>query len=441
MRILGLLAVLMLLLGACDDGDSGSPSPTESPAPVTEATPTAEPGPEQNDDPTPEEEATPAGEEDEPEDLEAVVERVAQQVSELRGLELLEELNVSVMTQAELRAFIEEELVVDQHEIELFWMLRLLDDRGFTFEDALIEMQAQEIQGFYNAETAELFVITEDDSLSPLKRVFLAHEIVHALQDQHFDLSRLEAYLPDRDRSMALRAMIEGDATLTQEMYVQEYLTTREQFAYLREALGLLRFNQANEAEDQLPRYLTETFTFPYFAGVEFALHTVDGDFSEMNEILQDPPSTTQQVMNPEAYLAGEIADPLEIDMPDVIDRLQGDWEEVIAGTLGVLDLTIMLEENGVETVDDALSGWGGTEFVMYEYEEDLLTVLATRWGASADAAEFEDALVETMAGYTEEDGVWFDDGRFYAIVVDGDSVNLTSSTNPDALVDALGID
>jgi hypothetical protein len=444
MRYIWLVAVIILLVTGCNSGDD-APTPAETPTATAEATPTGEPEFDQDDGSTPEPESTPVDNDDdpadpEPQDLQAIIDQVARQVSELRGLEILEDLDVNLMTEDELRAFIEDELVVDPFEIELLWMLRLIEDREFDFEDMLIDMQVQEIQGFYIPETGELFVIAEDENLSPLKRVFLAHEIVHALQDQHFDLSRLEEYLPDRDRSMALRAMIEGDAVLTQELYVQEYLTTREQIEYLREAFGLLQLGRPDESMDQVPRYLEETLYFPYSAGLRFIMHAFDGDFGVVDEILQDPPQSTQQIMNAGAYLAGEIDDPIQPDMPPILERLHEDWEAVIDGSLGVLDLTIMLEENGVEPADDAFDGWRGTDFVMYAYEDHLLAVLATRWLTEDDAAEFERALVETMDGYVEEEGIWIGDGRYFTIVVNGNSVNLKSSTHPDALVDAAGL-
>jgi hypothetical protein len=47
-----------------------------------------------------------------------------------------------------------------------------------------------------------------------------AHEFNHALQDQYFDLNKIAPKHPDNaDRSMAVHAVIEGDAILLQSLW------------------------------------------------------------------------------------------------------------------------------------------------------------------------------------------------------------------------------
>jgi hypothetical protein len=276
--------------------------------------------------------------------------------------------------------------------------------------------------------------------LSVMEEVFLAHEITHALQDQHFDLGQLEALEPDYDAAMAFLAVMEGDAVLTQQLYAQRYLDEERQFEFLRELMTAAQEQERTGTFENLPRYILESLYFPYEAGPQFIIQLFDGGYESIDAVLANPPRSTQQLMNPRAYLGGEIDDPVEIDMPDLHDRLGEGWTLFDEGTFGVFDLTIMLEENGVTETETALNEWRGSATSVYENGDDILGVLVTRWASEDGAAAFEDALIRTMDGFAEEDGVWIGDGRYHVITVEGDAVVLTSSNNPDALLDATGM-
>jgi hypothetical protein len=73
-------------------------------------------------------------------------------------------------------------------------------------------------------------VFVRGDELTPAVRVTLAHELTHVLQDQHFDLQRLDE--PDFEEHEGLRAMAEGDAGRIEDIYVTDVLTSAEQTAY-----------------------------------------------------------------------------------------------------------------------------------------------------------------------------------------------------------------
>jgi hypothetical protein len=448
MRRLSFLLVLLLVLAACttatdDDTDTEveepDPTPTEvvdeaPPEPTPTPTVTVEPTPEPSPTATPE----PEPEEDEEElsaDLDAFVDEVVQNVVELRGLEMIEELQFAIMSRDELTEMLEEEMEVSQSDIDLYWVFRLIDDRDMDLQQLMIDVQAADIYGFYDTETQETYIIAEDEELSAMEEVFLAHEITHALQDQHFDLSRLDDESNDYDRMSAFRAMVEGDAVLTQELYAQTYLDADQQMAYLQEAMSAVRDEAANAALDALPQYIVESLSFPYASGASFMITAWDGDLNSIDEHLENPPVSTQQVMDPDAYLNGEIQDPVAIEIPDMLDRLGDDWEIYDEGTLGLFDLMIMLETNGIANPEPIFEPWNGSVFAAYEDGEDVVGILTSEWASPEAASEFEAMLVETMADYSEEEGIWMGDGRFHTIIVEGTMVTLKSASNEEALL------
>src|SRR5262245_7382982 len=70
---------------------------------------------------------------------------------------------------------------------------------------------------FYDPRTARITVRGEE--LTPAIKVTLAHELTHALQDQHFDLKALQKRAARAHGSMALTALVEGDAVRVQQRY------------------------------------------------------------------------------------------------------------------------------------------------------------------------------------------------------------------------------
>src|SRR5262249_33618037 len=106
----------------------------------------------------------------------------------------------------------------------------------YNLREALAQVYSEEVAAFYDPKTKTMHLIEEpkkpvEKKVGLLERLFfgkknqfdkdenksvIAHELTHALADQHYDLDTLQkAVKKDDDRSMALSALIEGEATLT----------------------------------------------------------------------------------------------------------------------------------------------------------------------------------------------------------------------------------
>ena len=92
--------------------------------------------------------------------------------------------------------------------------------RGLEFKEPVVAKVIarprdadKKIQGYYSLKDKALFLY--DDISGPYERGVLVHEMVHALQDQHFGLKKLHSTTFDGDADLARTALIEGDATFT----------------------------------------------------------------------------------------------------------------------------------------------------------------------------------------------------------------------------------
>ena len=150
---------------------------------------------------------------------------VSAEVAELRELELLDPINVRVMSRAELQEQQANDLETDYPAQDREDDRRVLVAFGLIDEDAdlgqiYVDLLGEQVAGYYDPTTDEMVVVASSDSdgLSASDTATFAHEVVHALQDQHFDLEtfsdlRLEG---TSDESLAVTALIEGDATQAQ---------------------------------------------------------------------------------------------------------------------------------------------------------------------------------------------------------------------------------
>ena len=73
-------------------------------------------------------------------------------------------------------------------------------------------------------EARERLFVRSSRGLDPYAKVVLAHELTHAVTDQHYDLThsdRLAAATGRDDEETAYSALVEGDATLVMQRYLR----------------------------------------------------------------------------------------------------------------------------------------------------------------------------------------------------------------------------
>jgi hypothetical protein len=309
-------------------------------------------------------------------DLRAVVQRTEQ----LRGLKTTHPLAVSTLDAAGMKRVVLRELARERHpRQDAAWndALHLLGvlERGQNLEQVERRKLTGQVAGLYVPQSGRLYVLGSGGS--PPRSV-IAHEVTHALQDEHFHLTR-GPFAPrpgDHDGELAALALIEGDATNVQSRYV----ATLSPVDLLGELARTLRSIPSGSGGGAVP-YLQHELVYPYTAGQEFvrALRERGGQ-RLLDRAFRRPPRTTAAVLDPSRYLAG--------DPPARTVRLPA-GSYVFETTFGAEDLIALSGQ------DELAPWWLGGRLGVGPRGLDLR--LATRRAASV-AAALEDVLPPAAA-------------------------------------------
>ncbi len=205
---------------------------------------------------------------------------------------------------------------------------------------------------FYDQDTKVVNV--RGSKFTPALRVTLAHELTHALQDQHFDLTKL-LDTSDSERETAVRSVVEGDAVSVENAY-EAQMSKADQRTYERESS-----DDSSSSKDQLkgvPDVLSTLFGLPYAIGTSF-IDVVDAgsggepDLSHTDQLFKRMPANTSQLFTPQRYFSnpepGKAVDP-----PKVFHGKQVDHD-----VFGAAFLFVMMSERipGPQAMG-AVDGW-----------------------------------------------------------------------------------
>lgn len=373
-------------------------------------------------------------------------EEINQQMEEIRELELLQPINVSTKTRTELQDETRRDLETDYPIVDRQNDQRVLEAFGLIGEgqeigEVYVELLGEQIAGYYDPETDEMVVVSDDvagSELSASNEVTYAHEVVHALQDQHFDL---ESYSDQRidgsdDESLAITSLIEGDATAAQIQYI---IANPGLIAEL--SGDMTAVDAGSAALDNAPPIISATLLFPYQQGQTF-VDTIlaEGGWDAVNDAYASPPVSTEQILHPEKYLASE--SPIPVPMPDIAEGLGAGWATFDTNTMGEFQTSIILSDGEVSArqAEQAAAGWGGDTYTVVGTEDQNVIVWDSAWDTEDDAAEFAAALAARESGRldasVETDGTvtTIESGdTVVRIGVDGTSVTYVSA--PDETV------
>ena len=331
--------------------------------------------------------------------LYAQLDGIAARASVLRGLYAVYDIHRSFISRGELRNRLLADLGSQRDELSavgrLYEILGVIDP-GTDLYELFVDIYSENALGFFDTAEDELYVVDENLlELSPQDRLTYAHEFVHALQSQHFDIGSTldsEEMINDADRKAAYLAMVEGDAVLLQTIYMLENMTEQEQAA----AQGL-DFDMS--AYLAAPHLIQRIFVFPYVEGAQFVYQFfVKGGWREIDALYERAPTSTEQVLHPGKYVLGE--EPVEVDVPSLVDALGQGWSELKRDTFGEFALLAYLEDGLVQReAAIAAAGWGGDKYVVYSGPDGSYALVHRyEWDSLRDADEF----FEGFATFTE---------------------------------------
>ncbi|MCS7078719.1 MAG: hypothetical protein NZ585_01535 [Chloracidobacterium sp.] len=365
----------------------------------------------------------------------AETDAILREVSRLRELPIKRPVKAGYRSRKEVEQFVIADLEASQTPDEFAAQTKMLIALGlipkdYNLREAMIRLLTEQIAGFYQPKTGE-FVLTEslvaDDPDS--RRIAIAHELTHALQDQHFDLRRFEKPTKgNSDRDIAVRALIEGDATVAMLAYAFDGRMDVQKLPLsigaLLETVGALsEDSRKTPALAAAPKALKRMLLFPYADGANFVQALLrNGGWARVSRTFTDLPESTEQVLHPEKYFANE--DPIVLAVTDVAAQLGDGWRFVTDDVQGEFGYRLILGEFIDEKwAQRAAQGWGGDRSALYEHRStgQLCLIQVTRWDTVAASQAFFDAYVErTQRRFPRQDFA-----RVAAGVVVGEGVHI----------------
>jgi len=328
---------------------------------------------------------------------EATVE-VLRETSEIRKLPVLRPVRSGAQSRAEIEQMLirnlNESATPDETSATETMMKKFgLAPADFQLRPFLVALLTEQVAGYYDPKSQEFYLADWIDLDG--QRPVMAHELTHALQDQHFNLRRFEDWPKhDSDAEMAAHALVEGDASYLMIQYV-----TREparQLAFLRSMMsgGV----SASEQIEKAPRILREQMLFPYLQGMMWVAQVYkQGGWEAVSAAYKNLPKSSEQVMHQEKYVANEA--PQKVSVRDVSSSLGRGWRMADNDVFGEWGCYILLDEF-LQTIDvskRAAAGWGGDRYALFvgpRRTTDVVVALKTVWDTEADAREFFDAYV-----------------------------------------------
>ena len=322
---------------------------------------------------------------------------VLKETSELRELPILRPVKSGAQSRAEIERMIIKNLDTEStpqemHATEVLLHVFGLAPKEFAYRPFLIKLLTEQVAGYYDP-NAQQFYLADWIELEGQKPV-MAHELTHALQDQHFNLKRFEKWPKgDSDAELAAHSLIEGDATLAMTLYMAKHPLVA--LAFIK-SLG----NQepASEQFKSAPRALRESLVFPYEAGSSWATQVYKrGGWDLVSKAFNKLPLSTEQIIHPDKYFDYEA--PVKITVPELKPLLGPGWKRIDADVNGEWGCYLMLDEylNDAAESKKAAAGWGGDQYVLYEDAQAANAFVAevTAWDTPGDAREFFDAYLK----------------------------------------------
>jgi len=334
--------------------------------------------------------------------LQRMTAEIAPLIEELAALPLRAPLAVATRDREGLEAYLTEELERQAGPGEIEAMVRVYARFGLVpdtidLEPLLRSLLLEQVVGYYDPRSDTLYVV--QGAATEQVEAVLAHEIVHALQDQYMDLdSLIEARSDDNDASVAARSALEGHATFAMLEWQLEILTGQRvdlsEMPNLSTVFGADPLALAGVDMPVLrdaPAVIRESLLFPYLGGVAFLQAYWAATDHRVAPIADLMPESTEQILHPERFA------PATRDSPTRVRFTAGPpdgWTEIDSDGLGELEIRIFLEEflEDRARAESAAFGWDGDRYRLLEGPEGEVLAWLTVWDSMDDASEFESA-------------------------------------------------
>jgi hypothetical protein len=294
--------------------------------------------------------------------------------SDHTGLPILHSVKKKLATREEVAKYVEarmkEQGSGDRFDRSALSLKKLgLLPHDFNLREYMLGLYKEQVEGWYDAHSKTVYLL---DWVAPdVQKPVMAHELVHALQDQSFDLEKwlnvhkdskddTEQMVIDEQRT-ARQSVIEGQAMIVLFDYqLTPFGQTVESAPELVDSMKpSILSEETTPMYAKAPIFLREAMLFPYTFGMDFvrAVLAKGGNQAAFAGVLEYPPLDTRQIMEPSTYLNHEP----QIQFPVLpLEKVLGsNWRRDDFSGIGEIDLRVILRQ------------WGGT---------DIAAKLAPAW-------------------------------------------------------------
>ena len=274
---------------------------------------------------------------------------------------------------------------------------------GRTTFEKLLDLYDAQVLAFYDPEKHIYYSLDEapeGTSMSPVMGETVAiHELMHALQDQHFEIGNTMAKLRGKwDAQSAYHAVIEGEATFVMMAAMFELMGKSVDDIVRDETI--LAAMAASASTDggfgDTDEYFVESMKFPYMDGLRFVIEAYKrGGWKAIDDLHRDPPRSTEQILHPQLYFDAAVnvfaSEPVELHAERTIDK------PLFSGSVGEFAFRFLLGEK-------AADGWRGDDMAIYGAGAKKLVIVQSEWDSDEDANEFATAYVAFLRKHGHAD-------------------------------------
>jgi hypothetical protein len=331
----------------------------------------------------------------------AAADEVLHQMSEITGLKLLTPLKKSLRSREQIRAYVINEMKEDKDEAERYAGQRSAEafgllPKGFDLDNFMIDLLTEQIAGLYDPKSHEFYVA--DWIPAADQKMVMAHELTHALQDQHFKIDNwVKAARPNDDAELARESVLEGSAMAAMVDYLLQGTGRSLQDLPDIDPSMLVGDMDSTPMLKKAPPFLRDALIFPYLDGLNFSAAIVrPKGWDALSGVFAKPPVSTQQIMHPETYFS--FRTPPKADLPSLDKDLGSDWVRLEDNLMGEFGWKEVLKQFlNEERATPLAAAWNSDRYILFEQKKTKKLVLIAR----LDLAD-ERATARFFASYSE---------------------------------------
>ena len=374
-----------------------------------------------------------------------MVDEVCRDVARLRELNFKRPVPLKMWSREEVEKFVlgeldkqwtKDEFAADERTFKVLGLL----PGGYDLRRELVALYREQVAGLYRPDIDDM-ILVKIDWLQGMTKILLAHELTHALQDQHFDLGRLiEKSTHTFDRDFTILSVVEGGATIIMQDYMTEGHVDR--WELLKSGFKGL-FTTGSMKLFGAPPLIRHMLLSPYLYGTGFVNHFRRGGWQRINRIYGEFPLSAEQIMHPKKYYPRrDFPQRIDFALPwqQTLSLLRGKGTDTTLGEIGVLALVeswgqLLKDEELRGSAEKVAAGWDGDRLMSWQGinranfpripllgkmhgDGEINVYWVSTWDTPEDASEMQNALEKWVSKWRESET----DKRYFRYVTCGQS-------------------